>query len=75
MPLASYGFINSLLFGVYGNTIKWLNNGETTNKPSLTSVWLAGTISGCFICFPNNPLEVIKLQLQTHGEEKIKFKC
>lgn len=67
MPLASYGFINSLLFGVYGNTLKWLNNDKSNNKPSLTNVWIAGTISGCCICFPNNPLEVIKLQLQTHG--------
>lgn len=67
----SYGFINSILFGVYGNSLKFLNR-NSNEEPSYMKIYLAGTISGLVTSFPNNPLEVIKLQLQTHTNKEIR---
>lgn len=61
--------MNSLLFGVYGNCLTALNNGKVIDQEqsSLSNIFIAGTISGTLLSVPTNPLEVIRIQLQTHG--------
>ena len=56
--------MNSIIFGVYGNVLSKI---DSTKEPSLTAIALAGSIGGIAGSIPNNPVEVIKLQLQTHG--------
>ena len=61
--------MNSLLFGIYGNTLRFLNNGKNgtpENEAPLMDVFIAGTIAGSILTIPTNPFEVIKIQLQTH---------
>lgn len=41
LPFVSYGPLNSLLFGVYGLSLKSI---DPAREPSLKSVFLAGTI-------------------------------
>jgi hypothetical protein len=47
MPFISYGPLNSMLFGIYGNTLRLLHDdGET---PTYFHVWLAGTAAGSIL--------------------------
>ena len=62
LPFVLNGPINSLLFGIYGNSLKLL--GEAT----LTNVFIAGVIAGTISTSPANPFELIKTQLQTNGK-------
>ena len=71
LPFVVYGPMNSLLFGIYGNTLNILsgNNSNTSQEnSSFSDIFIAGTISGSILSIPNNPLEVIRIQLQTHGK-------
>lgn len=66
------GPMNSLLFGIYGNTLAFINDDQNMKQESssLSNIFIAGTISGTLLSVPTNPLEVIRIQLQTHGLEK-----
>ncbi|CAF0766824.1 unnamed protein product [Brachionus calyciflorus] len=65
LPLIGYGPIASALFGIYGNTLKYLENGDKKD-PSLDKIFIAGSIAGAVLTIPTNPLELVKIQLQTH---------
>jgi hypothetical protein len=65
LPIIGYGFVNSIIFGVYGNVLRQIDGSK---EPSLAAIALAGSIGGIAGSIPNNPVEVIKLQLQTHGK-------
>jgi hypothetical protein len=41
MPFISYGPLNSLLFGIYGNTLRLLND-DNRDRPTYFNVWIAG---------------------------------
>ncbi|KAH9514401.1 hypothetical protein Btru_025147 [Bulinus truncatus] len=62
-PFCSYGVVNSLLFGVYGNTLDFLEP-DMTVKPSYFQVYLAGCIAGTVQLVVACPIEVVKCTLQ-----------
>ncbi|KAL5008746.1 hypothetical protein ScPMuIL_014327 [Solemya velum] len=69
-PFFSYGFINSVFFGVYGSMLRVLKGNDSNSKPNYMHVWLAGCVSGLIQLIPSCPCEVIKVVLQSqipHG--------
>jgi len=58
-PLASVAVINAMIFGVYGNVQRRLNNPD-----SLRSHALAGSIAGLVQSFVCSPMELVKTRLQ-----------
>lgn len=73
VPFFTYGVLNSALFGIYGNALKLIEPDirATSREPTLMSVFLAGTISGTLLTVPINPLEVLRIKLQTHQKTEI----
>lgn len=65
LPFFSYGPINSILFVVYGSTLRLLNKGQP-EAASLRNVYISGLTAGFISSFPKNPFELLKIQLQTH---------
>ncbi|XP_013406148.1 solute carrier family 25 member 45-like isoform X3 [Lingula anatina] len=71
-PLVSYGAINSVFFGVYGNSLRWLHP-DTTTQPSYRDIYIAGCIGGTAQLAIACPVDVVKVVLQSqipHGNEK-----
>ncbi|OWF47200.1 solute carrier family 25 member 45-like [Mizuhopecten yessoensis] len=72
-PLMSYGVVNSVLFGVYGNTLKFLDKDKDTKKSSYLNIYLAGCVGGAAQLIPVIPTDYVKVVLQsqivpdTHG--------
>eukprot|EP01135_Chromosphaera_perkinsii_P000542 Nk52_evm4s123 gene=Nk52_evmTU4s123 len=75
-PMAGVAAINSLLFGVYGGTLRFLS-GEK-GEPSLSQIAMAGWISGTINSVLSCPIELMKTRLQMQGPlkagEKPKYK-
>lgn len=67
LPFFFYGPLNSVLFGIYGNCLKYLENGDRKD-PSLKKIFIAGSIAGAVLTIPTNPFELVKIQLQTHSK-------
>lgn len=70
-PLGGVALVNAVVFGVYGNIQR---NVEDPN--SLKSHFLAGTLAGLAQSFICSPMELAKtrLQIQEGSASKIKFK-
>jgi len=65
-PLLSTGAINSLFFGIYGTTLRKLDNRD---RPSYTSIFLAGCVGGAGQLVIACPVDLVKVKLQvTSGE-------
>lgn len=70
-PLLSVGFLNSLFFGLYGNSLRLFSKSETGNggKGSgdypYSAVLLAGAVAGGLQAIPASPIELIKIRLQS----------
>ncbi|KAI0209376.1 Solute carrier family 25 member 45, partial [Lamellibrachia satsuma] len=62
-PFMSYGIVNSIFFGVYGNTLKLLTGGDKT-KATYWDIYRAGCIGGAAQLVVACPVEVIKVILQ-----------
>ncbi|CAG5133521.1 unnamed protein product [Candidula unifasciata] len=62
-PVVSYGLVNSMFFGVYGNTIRLLEPDHTV-RPTNSQVYLAGCVAGTSQLLVACPVEVIKCTLQ-----------
>lgn len=62
-PLAGIGFVNAIVFGVYGNVQR-----NTSDPNSLTSHALAGSIAGCAQSIVCAPMELAKTRLQLQHE-------
>ena len=56
--------MTSLGFGVYGNTLKYLEINN--NQFDYLNIMIAGSFSGFILSPVKNPFEVIRIQLQTH---------
>eukprot|EP00128_Syssomonas_multiformis_P010429 Colp12_sorted_trinity150504_noHs@29679 len=63
-PMVGVAGINALLFGVYGNLIRWLDE-DPDGRPSLVSCGIAGSVSGFVNSFVSSPMELIKTRMQT----------
>lgn len=64
-PLMSYGVVNSVLFGVYGNTLKFLDKDKDTKKSSYLNIYLAGCVGGAAQLIPVIPTDYVKVVLQS----------
>uniref|UniRef100_A0A0B6ZH58 Solute carrier family 25 member 45 n=1 Tax=Arion vulgaris TaxID=1028688 RepID=A0A0B6ZH58_9EUPU len=62
-PVASYGLVNSIFFGVYGNTLRMFEP-DTKIQPTNSQVYMAGCVAGTFQLIVACPVEVIKCTLQ-----------
>jgi len=72
IPFFTYGGFNAALFGIYGSVLKTLENALETKEASLLNVFIAGTISGTLLTVPANPMEVIRIKLQTYPKNEFK---
>lgn len=71
-PVLAVGFLNSVFFGVYGNTKRVLNSvqGRPTNaEASLLDVFVAGAVGGGIQGIPATPIELVKVKLQAQRLE------
>lgn len=75
-PLLSAGALNALFFGVYANTLRFLEQNTTCNENASTkerskqdkwntNVFAAGCVGGLFACFLACPIDLIKIQMQS----------
>lgn len=72
LPLITYGPVTSMGFGVYGNTLKFLQENNQIINSSVVNMFLAGSFSGFILTPIKNPFEVIRIQLQTNCKSEIK---
>ncbi|XP_069194358.1 solute carrier family 25 member 45 isoform X3 [Procambarus clarkii] len=61
-PLLAAGTLNSLFFGVYGNSLRWLSEGKA--RPSPADVMLAGCAGGVAQLFVACPVDLVKIKMQ-----------
>lgn len=64
-PLFSYGVVNSIFFGVYGNALRWLDRGKKEKKSSNLNIYLAGCIGGAAQLVVLVPVDLVKVLLQS----------
>jgi Mitochondrial carrier protein. len=72
-PLLTSGAMNSLFFGVYGNSLRALENyhkqhnpeNSDVNKYRYTNVFLAGAFAGTVQVAIATPIELVKIKLQS----------
>ncbi|CAL4071605.1 unnamed protein product, partial [Meganyctiphanes norvegica] len=66
-PLISTGALNSLFFGVYGNSLRYLSKEK--EKPSFSDIFVAGCAGGVVQLVVACPVDLvkIKMQMQTGG--------
>ncbi|KAK3597843.1 hypothetical protein CHS0354_029414 [Potamilus streckersoni] len=64
-PVLSYGVVNSVFFGVYGNTLKFLEKDRTKRKSSYLNLYLAGCVGGTAQILIAIPVDYIKVVLQS----------
>ncbi|XP_061194244.1 solute carrier family 25 member 45-like [Saccostrea echinata] len=64
-PLLSYGVVNSVYFGVYGNTLKFLEDDREMRKSSYLNIYLAGCAGGAAQLIPVIPTDYVKVVLQS----------
>ncbi|XP_045601967.1 solute carrier family 25 member 45 isoform X2 [Procambarus clarkii] len=65
-PLLAAGTLNSLFFGVYGNSLRWLSEGKA--RPSPADVMLAGCAGGVAQLFVACPVDLVKIKMQIQVE-------
>ncbi|XP_042228003.1 solute carrier family 25 member 48-like isoform X2 [Homarus americanus] len=61
-PLLAAGTLNSLFFGVYGNSIRWLSGDK--DKPSTSNVYIAGCAGGVAQLIVACPVDLVKIKMQ-----------
>lgn len=74
-PLVSVGILNSIFFGVYGNSLRMLGKlGEASGSRSKEgremdhaygTILLAGAFGGAVQAIPASPIELVKIKLQS----------
>jgi solute carrier family 25 (mitochondrial carnitine/acylcarnitine transporter), member 20/29 len=61
-PLAGVAAVNSLLFAVYGSSLRKISSNS--DVPSVSAIFAAGCISGFVNGFVSCPIELVKIRLQ-----------
>ena len=64
-PLVSFGIVNSVFFGVYGNTLKFLESDKTKRKSNYLNIYLSGCVGGAAQLVFVVPVDYIKTALQS----------
>lgn len=72
-PLLGTALWNAVIFGTYGNTIRWLAGDNILEQHRMSNVVFASLASGFTQTFVITPLELTKtrLQIQASSENKI----
>lgn len=72
-PMLTCGALNSILFGVYGNELRRLQNlcktDEERHDEFAQNVFLAGSTAGLIHSLVACPIELVKIRLQTQNRE------
>ena len=68
-PLLATGALNSLFFGVYGNTLRHLSRHR--DRPSYGDVFWAGCAGGVVQLVVAVPVDLVKIKMQTQTGELI----
>jgi len=68
-PLVGVGVLNSIFFGVYGNSIRYLTPEDSI--PTYSSIFVAGSLAGAISAFPACPMELVKVKLQTSSGPQV----
>ena len=63
-PLGAVGVLNSIFFGVYGNTIRYFHQNSDDAKPSYKAIFVAGAFAGAVQGIPASPIDLVKVKLQ-----------
>ena len=63
-PVSTYAVVNSAYFGVYGNSLKWLEP-DKSKEPTHMQVYLAGCVGGFAQLLLACPVEVCKCTMQS----------
>ncbi|XP_004596739.2 solute carrier family 25 member 45 isoform X1 [Ochotona princeps] len=75
-PLASVALVNSVLFGVYSNTLLALtatsHQQRRAQPPSYTHIFIAGCTGGVLQAYCLAPFDLIKVRLQNQTEPRAK---
>ncbi|XP_055683335.1 solute carrier family 25 member 45 isoform X1 [Lutzomyia longipalpis] len=70
-PVLTTGLLNSMLFGIYGNTLRNLQLGvadeKLRKKLQPQHIFIAGSVGGFLQAFVANPIELVKIRLQTRS--------
>jgi solute carrier family 25 (mitochondrial carnitine/acylcarnitine transporter), member 20/29 len=76
-PMFGVGIVNAMLFGVYGNSLRFLhqNSKIKTELPTLSQTFVAGMISGFSQSFIVTPTDLIKSKLQISNQYKGNVDC
>ena len=64
-PLASYGVVNSVFFGVYGNSLRYMKGSDQKRKSTNQETFLAGCCGGVAQLVVACPVDVVKVVLQS----------
>ena len=64
-PLVSFGFVNSVFFGVYGNTLKFLESDKSKRKSNYINIYISGCAGGAAQLIFVVPVDYIKTALQS----------
>ncbi|XP_004852461.1 solute carrier family 25 member 45 isoform X2 [Heterocephalus glaber] len=74
-PIASVAVVNSILFGVYSNTLQALtatsHQDRRAQLPSYTHIFIAGCTGGFLQAYSLAPFDLIKVRLQNQTESKL----
>ena len=74
-PIMSAGAMNALFFGVYGTSLRAIENSSISNDLGpYTKIFLAGCAGGAAQLIVACPVDVVKIKLQTQtGAIKFSF--
>ncbi|XP_051001889.1 solute carrier family 25 member 45 isoform X2 [Acomys russatus] len=74
-PIASVALVNSVLFGVYSNTLLALtatsHQERRAQPPSYTNIFIAGCTGGLLQAYFLAPFDLIKVRLQNQTEPRV----
>ena len=68
-PLMSYGVVNSIYFGVYGNTLRYLKK-TPDGSPRYRDIYIAGCVGGAAQLAVACPVDRVKVVLQSQISKK-----
>lgn len=72
-PFLASGTLNSILFGIYGNELRRMQNSCETNAERKAqwerNVFIAGSEAGFIHSFIACPIELVKIRLQTQNRK------
>lgn len=72
-PLVSYGFINCIYFGVYGNTLKFIKTrrrSTSSSRSDALDLVAAGVVAGLAQLTVACPVDAVKVILQSQIEKE-----